>query len=232
MEIDGRSKATESDPIAYRLLELAIKAGWKPVDCLQFARAAHEFVLSTLPDKVHQKRVASESFELVPTTRSAEASRDQAKRPSARRKPAVQTGDESLAQRRAKLEWSSNLEIRRRALQTLADQNRTMAEAAETLGVSHSTVASTAFKLKISFHGRRGSQRPRRTAVRSIGGAPKLAKPIHTRVNGKAVASSAGSRSVDQHMQRRCPSCNRIFKPEEISHYLCDDCETGSHAAR
>jgi hypothetical protein len=33
-------------------------------------------------------------------------------------------------------------------------------------------------------------------------------------------------------VQRRCPSCNRVFEPMEISHYLCDDCEGGGHAGR
>jgi hypothetical protein len=194
MDIDGRPKAEGSDPLAFRLLELAVKAGWKPRDCVQFARAAHDFILS------------------------------------AGRQPMEQTGNGSLPKPPAKLEWGSDREIRRRALQTLADQNRTMAEAAEALGVSLGTVAYTAYKLKISFHGPRGRSKSGRAPVRRIKSVPKFASAAAPHFNGKAVESLADKRDVGQHVQRRCPSCNRIFEPMEISHHLCDDCESSNYA--
>jgi hypothetical protein len=140
-----------------------------------------------------------------------------------------QTGNGSLPKPPAKLEWGSDREIRRKALQTLADQNRTMAEAAETLGVSLGAVAYTAYKLKISFHGPRGGSKSGRPPVRRIKSLPKFAA---AHLNGKAVANLQGNQDVDKHVQRRCPSCNRVFEPMEISHYLCDDCEGGGHAGR
>jgi hypothetical protein len=205
MDLDGRPKAqrARSDLLALRLIELAIGAGWRPAECIEFAREAHNLVMSTLSEKV-----------AVRTEESTEE----------------KNGHLTTSRPTAKPEWGSNPETRRRALQTLADQNRTMAEAAEILGVSKGLVTSAAFKLKVSFHGRRSRPKVLRTPVRRIKRAPKFASAGHTHLNGKAAVSLAGNRDVNRHVQRRCPSCNRIFEPIEISQYLCDDCESGRNA--
>src|SRR5262245_6397002 len=106
-----------------------------------------------------------------------------------------------------------------------------MREAAEALGVSYGTVVSAAHKLKICFHGPRGPSKSGRPPVRRIKSAPKFAPPTHARSNGKAVANLAGDPDPHQHVQRRCPFCNRIFEPMAIDHYLCDDCEHGNSAS-
>lgn len=195
MDVDGRPRAEGSEPLAFRLLELAIKAGWNPTDCVWFAQAARDFILS----------VGGRST--------------------------AQTGNESLPQPPAKLEWGRDPEIRRRTLQTLASQNRTMRQAAEALGVSQGTVVSAAYKLKISFHGPRSGQKSGRPPVRRIKNSPKFASAAAAHFNGKAVAKLARNPDAPQHVQRRCLSCNRIFEPMEISHYLCDDCESGNSAS-
>jgi hypothetical protein len=96
-----------------------------------------------------------------------------------------------------------------------------MHEAAEILGIKPSLVFNAASKLHVSFHGRRG--RKFQSAAGDANGAakPKKRNAMHAPVNGKAVAHAAAS----PRMQRRCLSCNRIFKPVEISDLLCDDCE-------
>src|SRR5262245_41056389 len=38
----------EGDPLALKLIELAVNAGWKPRDCIEFAQEAHKFVTSTV----------------------------------------------------------------------------------------------------------------------------------------------------------------------------------------
>jgi hypothetical protein len=61
--------------------------------------------------------------------------------------------------------------------------------------------------------------------------SPKFASAATAHFNGKAVAKLAPNPDAHQHVQRRCLSCNRIFEPMEISHYLCDDCESGNSAS-
>jgi hypothetical protein len=102
--------------------------------------------------------------------------------------------------------------------------------AAKAIGVSYGTVVSAAHKLKIRFHGPRAPSKSGRPPVRRIKSAPKFASPTHVRFSGKAIAKLAGDPDANPHMRRRCPSCNRIFEPMEINHYLCDYCEHASAA--
>jgi hypothetical protein len=47
---DPRGERTENGLLALKLIELAVAAGWKPRECIGFAREAHKFVMSTLPE--------------------------------------------------------------------------------------------------------------------------------------------------------------------------------------
>jgi hypothetical protein len=124
--------------------------------------------------------------------------------------------------------WGPDIQTKRKTLQALADRNLMMREAAEILGVSHSVVASTAFKLKIRFHGRRGQRRPPTATPKATS---KLTNsPARLAINDAAVAKLV--MPVDRGLRRRCPSCNQVFEPAEVSHYLCDDCEGRGHAGR
>jgi hypothetical protein len=102
-----------------------------------------------------------------------------------------------------------------------------MREAAEILGVSQSVVASTAFKLKIRFHGRRGKRRPP-TATPKATSKLTNGTPARPAIHGAPVAKLLVP--VDRGLRRRCPSCNQIFEPAEVSQYLCDDCENSNYA--
>jgi hypothetical protein len=191
-----RGGRTENGFLALKLIELAVAAGWKPRECIGFAREAHKFVMSTLPEP---------ATGLV--ARSSE--------------PVKEIGRPSHP------EWGPDQETRRNALQVLADQNRTLCEAAAILGIKPSLAFTTASKLKVRFHGRRGRKLQR--AARNINAAakPKNRTAISALVNGEAVAHPAPSPRI----RRRCLSCNRIFEPAEVSHPFCNDCEYGNSAS-
>jgi hypothetical protein len=212
---EGQSGERRSDLLALRLLELGIGAGWKPRDCIEFAPQAYKLVTSTLPGAATQQLVAAarEPVEIGQPGRT-KGSIDGKRRPH----------------RPSSREWGPDLESRRNALQALADQNRTMHEAAKILGVSRSLVASMAGSLKISFHGVRNAHR---AAPKKAATPAKLTNGVPTPglITGAAVWKLVADRSVDRRMKRRCPACNQIFEPTGVSQYLCDDCENGSHAA-
>jgi hypothetical protein len=48
---EQRGECAESHVLALQLIELAIAAGWKPRECIEFAREAYKFVMSTLPGR-------------------------------------------------------------------------------------------------------------------------------------------------------------------------------------
>jgi hypothetical protein len=200
-----------NDALALRLLELAVGAGWKPRECIEFAREAYKFL--TLTRAVHQTVAVAEDIAADETVRSDKLVSTSAPSPHPANCP----------------EWSSDFEIRRRALQTLADRNLMMKDAAELLGISLATVAYTAHKLKIRFHGRRDSRKfhpaPGNTKAVARNGSPPPAQ-----INGLAIPKLLAP--LDKGVRRRCPSCNQIFEPAEVSHHLCDDCEGGGHAGR
>jgi hypothetical protein len=195
---EQRRERAKADPLALRLIEVGIGAGWNSHDCLQFAREAYEFLRSTVPE-VAIRNAGDGSAKLVP--RSKPSSRP-VKGP----------------------EWSHDLEIRRRALQTLADRNLMMKEAAEVLGISVATVASTAHRLRIRFHGRRGSRKshPAQGTIRN-------SFPTSAPTNGLGIPKLLAT--VDAGVKRRCPGCNQIFRPTELHHVLCDGCENRQYAA-
>jgi hypothetical protein len=193
-------ECVETDALALWLLELAIAAGWKPRECMEFAREAHKFIISTLPGPA--------------TGRVARAS-----------EPGKEIGRPSHPG------WGPDPETRRNALQTLADKNLTLREAAEILGISPGLAFATASRLNVRFHGRRG--RKLQPAARNINAAvkPKKRTAMHAPVNGEAVAKSPMGPAASPRMQRRCLSCNRIFEPAKISHPFCNHCEYGNSAA-
>lgn len=192
-----------SEYLVFRLLELAIGAGWAPRDCIEFAREAYKLVAPTLPETTTHQVVA-------------------AREPSRIDQPGVSEDSPHL-------EWGQDLESRRNALQTLANQNRTMYEAARVLGISKGLVASTARRLNISFHGirRLHAAVPMRTGATSefVNGAKASAL-----VSAATMGEEASKQPVAL-MKRRCPACNQIFETTEIGDYLCDDCGSGSHIA-
>jgi hypothetical protein len=47
---DPRGERAENGLLALKLIELAVAAGWKPRECIGFAREAHRFIVSTLPE--------------------------------------------------------------------------------------------------------------------------------------------------------------------------------------
>jgi hypothetical protein len=202
----SRRERAKSDPVALRLVELAVAAGWKPRECIEFAREAYKFL--TLTRAVHQTVAVAEDIAVDETVRSGKLVPTSAPSPHPANCP----------------EWGSDFEIRRRALQTLADRKLMMKEAAEILGVSLATVAYTAHKLKIRFHGRRG---PAKGTIKATAQNDSVAP---AQVNGLAIPKLLAP--LDKGVRRRCPSCNQIFEPAEISHHLCDDCEGGCHAGR
>ena len=191
-------EAIKPDPLALRLLEVAVTAGWKPHECLEFAREAYRFLTSTRPE--------------VAVAQSVRPAADPSAKPTPHLKPS--SGRVSCP------EWNGDLEVRRKALQTLADRNLMMKEAAELLGVSLATVASTAHRLEIRFHGRRGRGRSR----------PAQGKIKATAEN--EFLAPALLAPVDAGLKRRCPACNKVFRPTELHHVLCDDCENKQYAAR
>jgi hypothetical protein len=198
--------------LTLQLIELAIAAGWKPRECIAFAREAYKFVMSTLPEAADQQLAGgSKNGERIAGEDAAEQMAQ----------PGTPTNERP--------KWGPDTATRRHALQALADQNLMMRDAAAILGVSQSVVASTAFKLKISFHGRRDKRRSP-TATPKAGSKLRSGTPARPAINGAAVAKLPVP--VDRGLKRRCPSCNQIFEPAEVSHYLCDDCEGGGHAGR
>jgi hypothetical protein len=201
-----KGERAESPFLALQLIELAIAAGWKPRECIEFAREAHKFVMSTLPEAAAGHIARSSEL-------GGEIGRPSEKRPASADIP----------------KWGPDIGTKRNALQALADHNLMMREAAEILGVSRSIVASTAHKLKIRFHGRRGKRRPP-TATPKATSKLTNGTPARPAKNGAAVAKLLVP--VDRGLRRRCPSCNQIFEPAEVSQYLCDDCESGNHAVR
>jgi hypothetical protein len=218
MYLHGQPKdeGAETGLLALHLIELAIAAGWKPRECIEFVRDAHKFRMSTLPEAATKRKVPGELTKEISEPRSSEGP----------------TGEERVPHLPNCPEWGPDRETRRNALQLLADQNRTMHEAAEILGVSQGAVASAAFKLKISFHGRhRRSSRPAAPKDPESRTKPTNGSPADALVNGAAVAKRLVDGAVDCRMNRRCPSCNQIFEPAEVTHYLCDDCENSSYAA-
>jgi hypothetical protein len=251
---EGRAEGGRgmNDLLAVRLLELAIRAGWQPGDCVKFAREAHEFVMSTLPEVALQQigagtrelaeRIPRDEATNVPAGQHHEVSPDHhangskpfRKEPSsARPKGSIGVTGEKSPPQPSRPEWGPAPDTRRNALQALADQNRTMQEAAEILGISWSLVSVTATRLKISFHGRR-NRKPRPAPLKNIKAVAKPAKrtPVHTPVNGEAVAKLLVGQAFGRPMQRRCPSCNQIFEPTQVNHYLCDSCESSSYVAK
>lgn len=217
MHLHGRPQGgrARTDLLALHLVELAVAAGWEAGDCMEFARAAYKFIMSTRPEAATQQLVAA-ARELA-EIRQPRGSKDR-------------TGRKSLPHRPSCREWGFDPEAQRNALQTLADQNRTMRDAAEILGVSYGRVATSAAKLKISFHGRRG-RRARPAAPTKTKPAAKLTKGTPT-INSTAVATLVAGQPPDRRVKRRCPSCNGIFEPTEVNHYLCDDCEDSRYAGR
>jgi hypothetical protein len=203
---EQRGECAESHVLALQLIELAIGAGWKPRECIEFAREAHEFVMSTLR-RADQQLAAGRPGAVEDAKETARSAPTTTERPK----------------------WGPDIATRRKALQALADQNLMMREAAEILGISQSVVASTAFKLKIRFHGRRGKRRPP-TATPKVTSKLTNGTPAHPSTNGAAVARLLVP--ADRGLRRRCPSCNQVFEPAEVSQYLCDDCEGRGHAGR
>jgi hypothetical protein len=206
MQLHGEQKSEPANtrPLALRLIELAIAAGWKPRECIAFALEAHEFVMSTLrrADQQLAAGTPGAAEDAKETARSATATTERPK-------------------------WGPDTATRRKVLQALADQNLMMREAAEILGVSHGVVATTAYKLKIRFHGRRGKRRPP-TATPKATSKPTNGTPARPSTNGAAVARLLVP--ADRGLRRRCPSCNQVFEPAELSQYLCGDCESSSYA--
>jgi hypothetical protein len=162
-----------TDPLALQLIELAVSAGWKPRECIEFAREAHKFVTSTVSAVGAHQTVAPAKDIAIDLGQSGKSIPDAA--PTLHRP-----------------EWGPDAETRRNALQALADQNRTMHEAAEILGISSSLVFLTASRLKVRFNGHRG-RRLRPTASKDIEAPAKLKKrtAMSAPVNGKAVADPA-----------------------------------------
>jgi hypothetical protein len=195
-----RADEGRSNSLALRLLELAIKAGWKPHECIEFAREAHKLITSTLPEAVAGFAARGPEPERKVATNGANDTAPPA--PATTERPA----------------WGPDPETRRKALQALADKNLMMSEAAEILGVTQSVVASAAHKLKVRFHGRRGRGLRRQSTANLRNGTPTL------RTNGAAAARLLDPAIVDCRLKRRCPSCNQIFEPTGISHYVCEDC--------
>jgi hypothetical protein len=201
-------QCVETDPLALQLIELAVSAGWKPRECIEFAREALKFVTSSVSAVgVHQT---------VAPAKDIAGDLGQ---------PGKSTPDSAPVLPRPK--WGSDSETRRKALQVLADRNLTLREAAEILGISPGLAFATASRLNVRFHGYRS--RKLQPAARSINAAatPKRRRAMNAPVNGKAVADPAAS----PRMQRRCLSCNRIFEPAEISQPFCNDCEYGNSAS-
>jgi hypothetical protein len=55
-------ECVETDPLALHLIKLAANAGWKPDECIEFAREAYKFVTSTLSEvAVHQTVVVAKN---------------------------------------------------------------------------------------------------------------------------------------------------------------------------
>jgi hypothetical protein len=193
----------ETDPLALQLIKLAVNAGWKPRDCIEFAREAHKFVMSTLR-RADQQLAAGRPGAVEDAKETARSAPTTTERPK----------------------WGPDIATKRKALQALADQNLMMREAAEILGVSHSVVATTAYKLKIRFHGRRGKRRPPMATPKATSKITNT--PARLAINDAAVAKLL--MPVDRGLRRRCPSCNQVFEPAELSQYLCDDCESSNYA--
>jgi hypothetical protein len=194
----------ETDPLALQLIKLAVNAGWKPRDCIEFAREAHNFVTSTVSEVVAHQTVAPAKD--IAVDKVARLGKSMPASASALDRP----------------EWGRDFEIRRRALQTLADRKLTLKEAAEILGVSLGTVVYTAHKLKVRFHGRRGPARETKAAAQN-GCAASM------QINGLAKPKLLAP--LNKGVKRRCPTCNQIFQPTEDSHVLCDDCENRQYEA-
>jgi hypothetical protein len=213
MDLHGRPKSerTETRLLGLHLIELAIAAGWKPRECIEFARDAYEFVMSTLPEAA-TGRVAGSS-ELG--------------------KEIGQPSEKGLQQQPGRPEWGPDSETRRNALQSLADQNRSLREAAKILNISPSLVAVTARRLKVSFHGHRG-RKLRPTASKDIEAPARPANGAAADVvpNGATLKRLPADGPADCRMKRRCPACNQIFEPANLSDYICDDCESSDHAGR
>jgi hypothetical protein len=205
MHLPGEPKGerAKSRLLALQLIELAIAAGWKPRECIEFAREAHEFVMSTLPDAAIG--LVAGSIELG--------------------KDVGRPRERGAQQQPGRPEWGPDSETRRNALQSLADQNRTLREAAKILGISHSLVVVTARRLKVSFHGRRG-RKLHPTASKNTEAPAKPANVTRAGAlpNGAALKKLPVDRSADCRVKRRCPSCNQIFEPAKVSDYICDDC--------
>src|SRR5262245_18662573 len=125
----------KTDPLALQLIELAVRAGWKPRECIEFAREAHKLVTSTASDiEAHQTVSLIKDFAADPR-QSGKSMADSAPVPH-------------------DLKWGPDAGTRRKALQALANQNLTMKESAQLLGISMSLLASAAHRLKIRFRGR------------------------------------------------------------------------------
>src|SRR5262245_11352959 len=115
MHAEQRShERVKTDPLALQLIELAVSAGWKPRDCIEFAREALKFVTSTTSEVGAHQAVAPAKDIAVDLGQPGKSTPDFA---SGLHRP----------------EWGPDPETRRKALQALADQNRTMHEAAEIL---------------------------------------------------------------------------------------------------
>jgi hypothetical protein len=206
MDISGRPKEQRavSDLLALRLIELAIGAGWKPRDCIEFAREAYKFLSSTQPQGATQQLLETHEPPRIDQPPISEDSRPP--------------------------QWGPDLEARRHALQTLANQNRTMYEAAKILGISKGLVASTARRMNISFHGLR---RLHSSAPAETNATAELANGIATTglVPAAAMDKAVTKQPGEQCMKRRCPACNQIFETTEISDYFCGDCGNASPLA-
>jgi hypothetical protein len=205
---EPKGERAESRLLALQLIELAIAAGWKSRECIEFAREAHEFVMSTLPESA-SGRVAGSS------------------EPRGR----IDGSSKKISERSDTPKWVPDTEARRIALQRLADQNRTMRESAEILGISPALVSTVAARLKIRFHGRRG-RKLHPTASKNSGAPTKRGNGTAAGVlrNGAVLKRLPVDRPADYRMKRRCPSCNRVFEPTQINHYICDDCESCNFA--
>jgi hypothetical protein len=212
MYVQGEQKGecAESRLLALQLLELAIGAGWKPRECIEFAREAHKFVMSTPPEAA-----------TVLVAGSSELGKE------------IGRPNEKRSVRPDVPKWGTDTETRRVALQSLADQDRTMRESAEILGISSALVSTVAARLKVHFHGRRG-RRLRPAASKNIEAPAKVVNgtATHALSNGVALKELPVDRPVDSRMKRRCPSCNQIFEPAKVSDYICDDCGSNNYVGR
>jgi hypothetical protein len=206
-----KGERAETRLLGLHLIELAIAAGWKPRECIEFARDAHEFVMSTLPE-------ASTGLIVGSSELGKEIGRPREKEPQ---------------QQPGRPDWGPDSETRRNALQSLADQNRTLREAAKILGISHSLVVVTARRLKVSFHGRRGRKlHPAASKNIEAPAKPKNGTAAGALLNGAALKKSPVDQPGERSMKRRCPSCNQVFEAAKVTDYICDDCESSNYAGR